>query len=1349
MSSNTRRLKRAAAFLLAFVMVFTTVFTADALPVNAASSKVVTKIKVAKKSVTLNKSKSTSVKVTVSVKNGASKKFTVKSNKTSVATAKVSGSKVKITAKKKGNATITVTTKAKNAKGKKLSAKIKVTVNEADTKATTTQQPSTQPTTPTQPTQPTTPTQPTEIPVTDVTVTVAKSTIEIGSPTVVTASVVPANATNKSITFSSVNPSIATVDAATGAVLGIAEGTVEIKATAANGVSKSVIVRVVPIAVESITLNQTEAEITIPNSLQLTATVLPANATNPAVKWNSEEQQFATVDQTGKVTPVAEGTTTITATTEDGNFIARCTVKVTTQRLVAEGPIVEVTNSATIAGKKYDNTQLVGRDMTFLVTVGNKAGQPVSGDNITVTLDYGAGNMTDYYTVKETSIKTDESGRAQFTVGLKTEYAKMTAVQGKFQSIKVNVSESDSNNVVSTSVKFASVKVSDITVLQDEKYFTLLETGKNADAKDNGLYTTKSQDGARSQTYVNNQRVSTTGHDHKVYLTAAPYLLIPATVSDVERDDWTYEVPGEKQGGSCSVYNDQNNTQTTVEVAKIPSGLKYLTLYFNTFELSKYTTLTIDVYDKYGENYYHDTKTTAHNGTKTIQVEKLKKDVESYLVVSLLSEGQVDTTSAGYALTKITGPYATVNPEDGELIELDGTVSWADVSNAAIGTPEITTLTYEQASKYIPEGSQFLNEDYSYKYQVPAFPYSGNAILIVTDSNGEEKASFSFPSENGAEGNTYSNKNVIVNPATTDKKAILLTDSEKNNVTGSLTQDGNVAILDATKDGMQFVKATIKVDGLNSTELNKQNGAELYSFVHWAPVPKTDAKVENPDYFAIEGQQIKVTAQLLDGNGNAQGTEGELITFKYGENGEQTIALTGNNKNVGDHASFVSVTNNGATDQNGKVTVTFRDITNNEEFSSIEGLTAESAHFDVKLSISLDNDQTTEAVEGPIDLYWVDLGLTFVDSAVAADNPVRTTNFIDEELAITKAAEYTVSEKNKWRVGYLPVARSQKFQYSNPELVDRTGIEKKHQFASVSGVSIVYEKSGEMTCVQEGESAALVSSTVAGDAKLTGTIEIKDPAKVVFVFYDDDGNRVEAKNIGSSTGYSTTKTSMTLQTSWKPNGIVAEIFAPRHVCENTAANAYVRVTDSLANPLEGKEVTYTITGVNATTKAEKAVETVKGVYQIALPKPDDISLNDCTIVVYVTGKEYGTKTITYDKDPNSAFAIAEPDSFKVSEDGKTVEVFFTNAIDADSVKPNMFKLVKTADGSEIYVDAASKKDRNSVILTLRNAISDLSLEHKLVISESDDKGVITWLGDTNGQFIKEAEKAFKPADYVK
>ncbi len=85
----------------------------------------------------------------------------------------------------------------------------------------------------------------------------------------------------------------------------------------------------IPISVTGVAMNQTTGTLTtVGQTLQLTATVAPANATNPAVTWSSSNPSVATVDTTGKVTAVANGTATITVTTEDGNKTATATITV-------------------------------------------------------------------------------------------------------------------------------------------------------------------------------------------------------------------------------------------------------------------------------------------------------------------------------------------------------------------------------------------------------------------------------------------------------------------------------------------------------------------------------------------------------------------------------------------------------------------------------------------------------------------------------------------------------------------------------------------------------------------------------------------------------------------------------------------------------------------------------------------------------------------------------------------------------------------------------------------------------------------------------------------------------------
>lgn len=83
-------------------------------------------------------------------------------------------------------------------------------------------------------------------------------------------------------------------------------------------------------AVTDVTLDETEINLVIQSvdTAQLIATIVPDDATIPGVIWSSEDEDIATVDQTGLVTAVSKGTTTITVTTIDGEFTAECQVSV-------------------------------------------------------------------------------------------------------------------------------------------------------------------------------------------------------------------------------------------------------------------------------------------------------------------------------------------------------------------------------------------------------------------------------------------------------------------------------------------------------------------------------------------------------------------------------------------------------------------------------------------------------------------------------------------------------------------------------------------------------------------------------------------------------------------------------------------------------------------------------------------------------------------------------------------------------------------------------------------------------------------------------------------------------------
>ena len=149
------------------------------------------------------------------------------------------------------------------------------------------------------------------------------------------AAVTPADATDRSVTWSSNNDRIATVDE-NGRVTAVAPGKASITVTTRDGgrTAHSRITVLSPfdptVHVTGISLSRTSATLQVGAVLELTARLSPENAEDQVVAWSSSNGAVATVDG-GKVTAVSVGTADITVTAHDGGFKATCTVRVTEQ----------------------------------------------------------------------------------------------------------------------------------------------------------------------------------------------------------------------------------------------------------------------------------------------------------------------------------------------------------------------------------------------------------------------------------------------------------------------------------------------------------------------------------------------------------------------------------------------------------------------------------------------------------------------------------------------------------------------------------------------------------------------------------------------------------------------------------------------------------------------------------------------------------------------------------------------------------------------------------------------------------------------------------------------------------
>lgn len=172
------------------------------------------------------------------------------------------------------------------------------------------------------------------VPVESVTVSPTTATLKMGGAIYrqLTPTVLPAEATDKSVSYTSSATGVATVSS-TGLITAVSAGTADVTVTTTDGSFTAVCsvtvepadvdVSGVTVAPESVTLSLSGTA-----TQQLTPTVEPSDATDKSVSYSSDAESIATVSSTGLITAVAEGTANITVTTTDGSFTAVCAVTV-------------------------------------------------------------------------------------------------------------------------------------------------------------------------------------------------------------------------------------------------------------------------------------------------------------------------------------------------------------------------------------------------------------------------------------------------------------------------------------------------------------------------------------------------------------------------------------------------------------------------------------------------------------------------------------------------------------------------------------------------------------------------------------------------------------------------------------------------------------------------------------------------------------------------------------------------------------------------------------------------------------------------------------------------------------
>ena len=168
---------------------------------------------------------------------------------------------------------------------------------------------------------------PVVIDVTGVSLDESEVTLNIGDTKQLNAVVEPENATNKNVTWSTLDYKIATVDL-NGVVTAKAQGETLVLVTTVNGAIKDTCRILVSAPVTGVSFRMNRVEIIVGKTQLMAATVFPLEALNRNVSWSSGNPDIAEIDENGIVTAKALGKSQITVTTVQNGKKATCYVEV-------------------------------------------------------------------------------------------------------------------------------------------------------------------------------------------------------------------------------------------------------------------------------------------------------------------------------------------------------------------------------------------------------------------------------------------------------------------------------------------------------------------------------------------------------------------------------------------------------------------------------------------------------------------------------------------------------------------------------------------------------------------------------------------------------------------------------------------------------------------------------------------------------------------------------------------------------------------------------------------------------------------------------------------------------------
>lgn len=887
---------------------------------------------------------------------------------------------------------------------------------------------------------------------------------------------------------------------------------------------------------------------------------------------------------------------------------------------------VTITNA--LPGEGYENTVLVSENAAVKVHYADENGKPIQGVSLMLSITK-KGNGGGSYEVKGApSAVTDANGNVTFSIGSRSDVSanNTQAVASYDYTIKT---VEDGKEVKAGTLRFAALTIDNVTKTSTNKVLSSNITNTNLD---NTAVT--SGTGTNRETYVYSQQVSTTDENKVTFGGGIPMINLPSENARA--------VYGEQDvNQSVSEYHTYEGNDSA-KIAKLevdPTQLEYATLRFKNIKISEETRMVITAHKneadaKSGSNALNIRGSVAGGTEIVIDGKSVKGDQgvqvplnntnehELWFRVSIRSAGQVNTATRSYDWDKIEYMYrtqvsSTAQPYAGATVEWSAVPALMSEERDITGNTRIINALMSVAANNrveLREGKKS-GDAVSGKavarvtYCVPSFPRTGNAVITTYDKNGSVIDYYAYPTINktNIEGNPIDNyiaagrnENVLAFyangtntwvPCQSNYTCYLISEQEALSSTGEITaQDGRSVTVNATKTGYTLLKGSLMIDGepiQNKLTAYDDADATVYTYVQWNPVAK---KTDDAGFIALKGQNIVITGQLVDKNGNPVASRGEEISFKTSKAAIPAVQGTRVEANgtYGDKKATV-VTNERYTDSNGRA----RLILNSGEIATIEGVCADAIsnkQYSVIMTVG------TEATPSDkVDLYWIDADIEFTDTVIGT-SITQKTDAVNSVVSTNTAGITLKADAGEiWEYGVKVFSNKLQGGIWNGKDVGITGLITDMK-KSVSSV-------GTVTQLQN-QNRVYVDSKQNGQIDIVSAIQNKKFDGVKFIV---DGK--EFPNAGDASTATTINKQLTINVNWNQAGQQISFVNAASVsatggnyatADRTMAKApvYIRVTDTYGNNIDGKQVKVKVEngGIDANELADRDKVAVDNTY---------------------------------------------------------------------------------------------------------------------------------------------------------